>query len=58
MCLMQDTGSLYVLCKTDRQAIYIQRNNGTRLMCCFCCGKAIIITYYDCVSVALGMQNS
>jgi len=57
MYLMQDTGSLYFVCKTDTQAMYVEPNNEARLRCYCCCKKAINTTYYECVSVALGMKH-
>ena len=40
-----------------RQALYIQRNNEARSFNHCCSGKAIRMTYSECVFVALGIQN-
>jgi hypothetical protein len=43
--------------KIKRQAMYVKRNTEERL-CNYCCsGKAISITYSECVFVALGIQH-
>jgi hypothetical protein len=48
----------YTLSSTNRQAMYISCNMEARL-CNHCCrGKAINITYSECVSVALGIQHA
>jgi len=40
-----------------RQPVYVYRNIETR-SCNHCCsGKAVSITYFDCVFVALGIQH-
>jgi hypothetical protein len=40
-----------------RQALYVQRNIQARSCNRFCSRKAIGITFYDCVSLALGIQH-
>jgi len=44
MYLMQDVGSLYFECKTDKTNKELQRNNGARLFSHCCRGKANITT--------------
>ena len=41
-----------------RQAMYVKCNIEARLCHHFFHGKAISITYYECVSVALGIQHT
>jgi hypothetical protein len=41
-----------------RQAMYVLRNVEARSRNHCCCGKAISITYSECVSVALVIQHS
>jgi hypothetical protein len=41
-----------------RQAMYVQRNIEVRSCKHRCSGKAICITYSECVFVALGIQHS
>jgi hypothetical protein len=47
----QDTGG-------TRQTMYVQRKIEARLRNHCCSGKAIIITYSECVSVALVIQHA
>jgi hypothetical protein len=42
--------------RNTRQALYVQRNNEVRSPKHCCSGEAIIITYSECVSVALGIR--
>jgi hypothetical protein len=43
---------------TTRQAIYVKHDTEAR-SCNLCCsGKAIIITYSECVFIALGIQHA
>jgi hypothetical protein len=44
MYLMQDVGSLYFVCKTDKTNKILQRNNGARLLSHCCRGMAISTT--------------
>jgi hypothetical protein len=41
-----------------RQALYIQRNTEARSLNHCCRGKAINITHYECVSVALVIEHA
>jgi hypothetical protein len=41
-----------------RQPMYVLRNIGAPSCNHCCCGKAIIITYCECVSLALGIQHA
>jgi hypothetical protein len=47
-----------LLKEIERQAMYVTRNIGARSCNNYCCGKAISITYFECMFVALGIQNS
>jgi hypothetical protein len=42
--------------KIPKQAMYVYRNIDARSCNHCCCGKAINITYAECLSVALGIQ--
>ena len=44
--------------KRTRQAMYVQRNVDASPCNHFCNGKAISITYFECVFVALGIQHA
>jgi hypothetical protein len=44
--------------ETTRQAMYVERNIETRLRDHCCHGKAISVTYCECVFVALGIQHA
>jgi hypothetical protein len=51
-------GSVYLLTNVTRQAMYVQRNSDVRSRNHCCRGKAISITYSECVSVALVIKHA
>ena len=55
---MQLVGSIYLLTNVTRQAMYVHRNIAARSRNHCCRGKAISITYSECVSVALVIQQA
>jgi len=51
------TFSYYRKCEFARQALYVWRNGEARSHNHFCRGKAVSIKYFECVSLALGIQR-
>ena len=61
LVFITETESVYCVVRTEpvtRRAIYIYRNTEARLYNHCCSGRAISITYSECVSVVSGIQRA